>query len=1184
MSGGMDKLLADLVWPERSYARSTNIELDNRKPEGIPDYKFTSKSLRFLDDILDSIEGIRRDRAWSLIGPYGSGKSTFVLFLLQQLCGASSHWLERCLVQLGLASPEIQQRLSRRIIESGVRYIPIVVQGSRVPLDLALCKALFKAATDEDRDTRWVSESFLSSLNIAIQTIEAGVSDSRFIIDLYEQAANLARIGGYRGLLVAIDEFGKFLERARWQGDLPDLASAQYLAELASSLGEPQILFVVALHQGFQHYASSLSRQQWLEWVKIQGRFRQVDFNEDPQNLYGLVAASLHFKGRSRSVREELQAWASRVWNQVNTIPAFQAEGRADFWSELLVRVYPFHPIALYALPRLSAYLGQNERTLFTFLASDDPLGLKAFLNRRQENSELPSLTIDYLYDYFVTGSRFSWLPIDVQHRVAEVEAALERLGDRPAIEVRLLKAIGILGLLKAGSLMPASEQVLKAAVDCDYESSENVIRDALSRLSARKVIVYRRFAEEYRIWQGSDFDFDGALSRAREEIQSNFDLTTLIDSEVASRPILARRHSFETGTTRLFRVKLMAAADLIKMKDHHFTQMLAGYQSDGWTIYALPNNAQELGELSRWVSSISQPRVLILIPRESVGISYLILDLAALRKIRGDWPELQDDDVAMKELAARIEATEDFLDESLSVIMEPVPGGSDWYWQGVKQKVSDRRALNKLLSDVCDQVYSAAPKIRNELVNRQDFSSSVVVAVKRIIEGLLASTSEPRLGFEGNGPEISIFTAVLEEHGLYCQDVGGTWHLSRPERDEPGSLRPVWLEVERFLRSTDVNAKSLDTIHTTLQDPPYGLRKSLASFLMWIVLTYYRQIVSLYENGTYLRDWTIEIFDRFIRKPSTFTVRWLLMSRDGGNLIQRLNREVPGAAPLSDIDGRVPLNGFLRNLFGWYRSLPDFTKQTNRLSQEAKEFRSILLTVTDPIDFISEKIPNTLGLESMHSSTQHRNKAEQREYLIHYVQNFGIVMKEIDKAYPQLVNELVAILASGFDCPATITELKRLFQTMDAEITKHLAGSEARAFISRAQESQANDLLWVESVTSVLSGQAPKYWLDQHLEEFKDKLSVVVLAFNEARRSYYARTSLDHKQPHRMKRITIEEQGKLIVESYFLNEEVVGDIEEASHILLRLIKQRYPNLSQRSKEIMLAKALELVASGDKDE
>ena len=176
MSGGMDKLLADLVWPERSYARSTNIELDNRKPEGVPDYKFTSKSLRFLDDILDSIEGIRRDRAWSLIGPYGSGKSTFVLFLLQQLCGASSHWLERCLVQLGLVSPEIQQRLSRRIIESGVRYIPIVVQGSRVPLDLALCKALFKAATDEDRDTRWVSESFLSSLNIAIQTIEAGLA------------------------------------------------------------------------------------------------------------------------------------------------------------------------------------------------------------------------------------------------------------------------------------------------------------------------------------------------------------------------------------------------------------------------------------------------------------------------------------------------------------------------------------------------------------------------------------------------------------------------------------------------------------------------------------------------------------------------------------------------------------------------------------------------------------------------------------------------------------------------------------------------------------------------------------------------------------------------------------------------------------------------------------------------
>ena len=94
----------------------------------------------------------------------------------------------------------------------------------------------------------------------------------------------------------------------------------------------------------------------------------------------------------------------------------------------------------------------------------------------------------------------------------------------------------------------------------------------------------------------------------------------------------------------------------------------------------------------------------------------------------------------------------------------------------------------------------------------------------------------------------------------------------------------------------------------------------------------------------------------------------------------------------------------------------------------------------------------------------------------------------------------------------------------------------------------------------------------------------LVVLALNESRKSYYALTTLDNEQQRRMKRVTVEEQGKLLLESFFLNEEVVGDIEEASCTLLKLINERYPNLSQRSKQIVLAKALELLVSGDNDE
>ena len=572
MTSKIEKTLANYILTDEHFARSTNIELDYKQPDSVPDYRFTSKSLRLLDDVLDSSLGSRRDKAWSVIGPYGSGKSTFLLFLLQLLSGASSPWLQRCLVQLRLANPNIANKLDNTLDKGNAKYIPIIVQGSRNALDRVLCDALLEAATGSSQDTSWVSESFLSSLNTTLQVMDSGITDSISTIKLYERAANLVKDAGYKGLLVIIDEFGKFLERARWQGDLPDLVTAQYLAELATNSDDSQILFLVALHQGFQHYASSLSRQQWLEWVKIQGRFKQIDFSEEPENLYGLIASSINYTDVSANLNEAIDQWSLRVWNRVKGLAPFKSDTDKSFWRDLLPHVYPFHPITLYALPRLSAYLGQNERTLFTFLASDDPLGLKSFLKQtKQKSDNLPSLTVDYLYDYFVHGSRVSLLPLEVQRKITEIEASLERLGDRPTEEMRLLKTIGIISLLKAGSSLPTSEKVLSAALDIDSLGTEGQIGKTIKSLVTRKIIVYRQFAEEYRIWEGSDFDFDGALEKTREDLQQSFNLTSALDRLVKSRPMFARRHSFETGTNRIFRTKLVEATVLLKMQDSDF-------------------------------------------------------------------------------------------------------------------------------------------------------------------------------------------------------------------------------------------------------------------------------------------------------------------------------------------------------------------------------------------------------------------------------------------------------------------------------------------------------------------------------------------------------------------------------------------------------------------------------------
>jgi len=1185
MTGKIEKALANYIWPDEHFARSTNIELDHKQPESVPDYRFTAKSLRLLDDVLDSSLGSRRDKAWSVIGPYGSGKSTFLLFLLQLLSGASSPWLQRCLIQLRLANPNIANKVDITLNKGNAKYIPIIVQGSRNALDRTLCDALLEAATGADRDISWVSESFLSSLNITLQVMDSGITDSISTIKLYERAANLVKDAGYKGLLVIIDEFGKFLERARWQGDLPDLVTAQYLAELATNSDDSQILFLVALHQGFQHYASSLSRQQWLEWVKIQGRFNQIDFSEEPENLYGLVASSINYTDISANLNEAIDQWSLRVWNQVKGLPPFKSDTDKIFWRDLLPHVYPFHPITLYALPRLSAYLGQNERTLFTFLASDDPLGLKSFLKRTQQKSDnLPSLTVDYLYDYFVHGARASLLPLEVQRKVTEIEAALERLGDRPTEEMRLLKTIGIISLLKVGPSLPTSKKVLDATLDKDPLETEMQIGKTIKNLISRRIIVYRQFAEEYRIWEGSDFDFDGALEKTREDLQQSFDLTLALDRLVKSRPMFARRHSFETGTSRIFRTKLVEATVLLKMQDSDFTLLPHQNRCDGVIIYSIPSTVQELDMLKHWVTKISDAKVIIVIPREPLGLHHLTLDLSSLRELPQNWPELAEDIVAIKEIAGRIESMEDYLYENLSNVIEPDTQLSTYYWRGKPQNIEDSRALNVLLSNICDECFSATPVIRNELINRDTISTSVVVAVKKIIESLLADTHDPKLGFVGNGPEISIIKAVLEDNDLYNKRSDELWYLSDPTKNTPSNIGKVWMEIEHFIQSSRSSAMTFDVLYEKLTSLPYGMRKGIISLLIWIALIYFRSTISLYENGTYIKDWTIELFDKFIRMPKAFSLRQLIFSHGSGDFIRKLNAKIPNASKIRKQDGGIPLNIFLYNLFNWYSLLPVYTKNTSRLSKESNEFLRVLLAVTDPIEFIFNDIPSSLGLDITQNIINNSGEDEQHRYFKRYVRKFGIIIKEVDESYDRLIVELVGFTSQRFGSHYSVTSLREIFHSIGSETIEYVSDSEAKAFLVRAKLPQTDDGLWIESVTSVLTGQAPKYWEDKDVEDYKIKVSNVVMALNQARRSQYAYASLEDGQKRRMKRIIIEEQGQRILEDFYSAGDFNSDIDEKSRNILHLIEKEYSDISPRSKKILVARILELLNLGNGDE
>lgn len=74
-----------IVQLDTHYTRSINLERDADSCDILSAYIPTSRALQTLDKIAETFNQKSMPRAWSLVGPYGSGKSSFAAFLAHLL-------------------------------------------------------------------------------------------------------------------------------------------------------------------------------------------------------------------------------------------------------------------------------------------------------------------------------------------------------------------------------------------------------------------------------------------------------------------------------------------------------------------------------------------------------------------------------------------------------------------------------------------------------------------------------------------------------------------------------------------------------------------------------------------------------------------------------------------------------------------------------------------------------------------------------------------------------------------------------------------------------------------------------------------------------------------------------------------------------------------------------------------
>lgn len=136
--------LDQLLKVRSAHSRSTNVELD-KSQESLNRYIPTGRSLEVVSRVVESLKTSQGCRSFSIIGPYGSGKSSFVVFLGALLRGVTDEGSKLAWKALTQANATVASSLKKLLAIQTANFclvVPLRNVNRLTPLFNAVFKSL----------------------------------------------------------------------------------------------------------------------------------------------------------------------------------------------------------------------------------------------------------------------------------------------------------------------------------------------------------------------------------------------------------------------------------------------------------------------------------------------------------------------------------------------------------------------------------------------------------------------------------------------------------------------------------------------------------------------------------------------------------------------------------------------------------------------------------------------------------------------------------------------------------------------------------------------------------------------------------------------------------------------------------------------------------------------------------
>lgn len=870
---------------------SINLEYDLYSDQKIRNYIPTMSAIDLIEDVMLSTAPKSTDRARIFIGAYGKGKSHLALMLLALMSRKDKSLYKDLLEMICQSKPELCNYINE-YQNSNQRLLPVIIQGSSVGIRQAFLLGLKKALQTAGLDYIMPDTYFGAALNTikiwkekypetfnkfkelipnSIQEFEAELAEfnhryyekfiqlypeltsgSEFnpvnglnIVELYSDVNQKIRACGYTGIFVVYDEFSKFLSGNLNNTSSDEVEILQYFAEACNRSENNQMHILLISHQSILNYVDKLSKNKVNSWKTVSQRFKAVELNTSPAQMYDITARVIKKAEewyddflehpQVRVVFEEMYSkWKDkRIFSDLTD----------EQYRNLVYGCYPLEPITAFMLPQISEKIAQNERTLFTFLSSNGQKNTLPYFLDRTNLQGVPFITPDYIFDYFAPLFK-----VDSYDRLTHkywklAISAINKLNKEQTLEIQMIKAIALIYIIDRVDVLSPTVDTLISIYNGAINNSQAVI-SALTNLTNNGILRKLEGRDYLKITEYTGKNVETLIA---DKIAERFPFVVpeqILNQYIGNKVIYPNAYNDDNEIVRYFNFRFINADKIINSFNEQ--EYLRNIDGDG-IVFAIIATESQLVSIRERLQNISEPRVVFIIPNVEGDVLNCIRRYDAIQQLI---EKHKEEEILIEELNCSLFALDEVLTSYVDAYLRPELGKSSFISRGEEKVLKRRSALSKLISDICEDVYSRCPIINNEVINKNILTSTAISSRNKLVKGLLNNKLQKDLGLTGTGQDVSFMRSTLCATKILVSENDNITLVLQTGNEK---LDNVIGHIKEFIVQTSIGGKrNLKDLYTLLTSPQYhiGLKRGVIPIYFAVVLHYYKKYCVIIKNG----------------------------------------------------------------------------------------------------------------------------------------------------------------------------------------------------------------------------------------------------------------------------------------------------------------------------------------------